>query len=145
MKTKKKYIAVAVVLLSSFILFSACKQHTNRTGFIFDYISESLDLTKEQQKKLGVIRDEIMAKVDLMHEDKKEMHALLKEQLASETIDRDVIRQLVTDHRTKMDTIVELAIEKLADFHGELSPEQRTKLIAKIEKWEKHHCQRYSK
>ncbi len=73
------------------------------------------------------------------------MHATLKAQLTSEEIDKEVIRQLVTDHRSKMDSVLELAIEKLADFHAELTPEQRTKLVAKLEKFEKHHNHSFSR
>jgi Spy/CpxP family protein refolding chaperone len=139
MKTKKRYIAIAVTALSSLILFTACKHQTNRTGFIFDYVTESLDLTETQQEQLESIRDEIMALVDIMHEDKDEVHAILKEQLTSEAVDKEVIRQLVADHRSKMDSILDLAIVRLADFHSDLTPEQRTKLVTKLEKFEKHH------
>lgn len=145
MKTKKRYIAIAVTVLSSLILFTACKHHTNRTGFIFDYVTEALDLTETQQIKLESIRDEIMALVDIMHEDKDEVHAILKEQITSETVDKEVIRQLVADHRSKMDSILELAIVRLSEFHSDLTPEQRTKLVEKLEKFEKHHGNHFTK
>lgn len=145
MKTKTKYIAIAVTALSSLILFTACKHQNNRTGFIFDYVSETLDLTEIQQIKLESIRAEIMALVDIMHEDKDDVHIVLKEQLTSETVDKDVIRQLVADHRSKMDSILELAIVRLADFHSDLTPEQRTKLVTKLEKFEKYHRSGHTK
>lgn len=145
MKIKTKYIAIAVTALSSLILFTACKHQSNRTGFIFDYVSETLDLTETQQIKLESIRAEIVALVDIMHEDKDDVHAILKEQLTSETVDKDVIRQLVADHRSKMDSILELAIVRLADFHSDLTPVQRTKLVAKLEKFEKYHGSDHTK
>ncbi len=145
MKTKKRYIAIAVTVLSSLILFTACKHNNNRTGFIFDYVSETLDLTEDQQEKLQSIKDEIMVQVDLMHDGKEEKHAVIKEQLGGESIDKEVFRQLVSEHRTQMNTIVDLAIDRLADFHADLTPEQRTKLVAKLEKFEKHHSGCFTK
>lgn len=144
MKSKKKYIVLTVALLSSLIVFTACKHHSDRTGFVFDYITEVLDLNDAQQQKLDSIRKEIAAKVEVMHEDKEEMHSTLKEQLLSEAVDKEIIGQLVADHRTKMDSILELAIDRLADFHADLTPEQRTKLVAKLEKFEKHHRHSFS-
>ena len=139
MKTRKGLIALAVTFVSSLMLFTACKHHDAKGAFALDYITETLDLTREQETNLDFIRAEIVDKVQEMHADKKEMHAILKEQLESETIDKDVVRKLVADHREKMNAVIDLAIDKLADFHETLTPEQKTKLVAKLEKFEKLH------
>lgn len=143
MKNKKWFITFAVTIISSLLLFTACKQHPSKGAFAIDYISEAIDLTAEQQENLDSIRTEIMDQVEQMHEDKTSMHDSIKAQLGSESIDKEVIRQLIATHRTKMDNVIDLTIDRLAEFHSELSYEQKEKLIAKLEKFEKYHAKRF--
>jgi Spy/CpxP family protein refolding chaperone len=142
MKKKKGFITLAVTVVSSLLLFTACKEHRPKGEFMLDYFSEALDLNAEQQEKLSGIRTELEEQVENMHEDKAEMHETIKTQLANETIDKEVVRQLIADHRAKMDTLTDLAVDRLAAFHAELSAEQKEKLIAKLEKFEKYHSKR---
>ncbi len=146
MKKKKGFIATAVLAICSLLLISGCKnRHHDRSVFALDYVSEALDLTEAQEKKLDSIREELVTEVEKLHQDKEQIHDTLKIQLTGETIDKDIIRQFVADHRLKMDSIIELAIDKLADFHLDLTPEQRTKLVAKLEKFEKYHHHPFKK
>ncbi len=138
MKKKKSIIALTAVALCSMLIFAGCKRaHHHRGEFAFDYVVEVLDLTESQEKKLDSIREEILAKVELMHKEKEQMHDTLKGQIKSESIDKEVIRRLVKEHRAQMDSVIELSIDKLADFHADLTPDQRTKLVSKLEKFEK--------
>ena len=143
MNRKKGIIAFAVTLVSSLLLFTACKEHHPKGAFMLDYFTEALDLTAEQQESLTEIRSEIMEKVEAMHEDKTQMRETLKEQLTAETIDKEVVRGLIADHRSRMDEVIDLAVDRLAAFHGELTPEQRDKLTAKLEKFEKYHSRKF--
>ncbi len=137
MKKKKSIAALTVVGLCSLLIFVGCKRNHHHGAFALDYVVEVLDLTEAQEKKLDSIHEEIFAKVELMHKDKEKMHDTLKEQINSERIDKEVIRGLVKEHRAQMDSVIELAIDKLTDFHSELTPDQRAKLVAKLEKFEK--------
>lgn len=143
MKTKKSLIGLAVAIVSSLLLFTACKERPSKGAFMLDYVAESMDLTAEQQENLSTIRDEIMEQVELMHEDKAEVHDVLRVQLGSENLDKQVVHQLIASHRGKMDSVIELAVDRLATFHSGLSAEQREKLIAKLEKFEKHHEKKF--
>jgi Spy/CpxP family protein refolding chaperone len=140
MTKKTGIIALAVLLVSSLLLFTACKGHDqHREAFIFDYFTEMLDLTPEQEDRLTVIHEELRGQIEAMHEERKEKCAFLKTQLAGETIDKEAIRQMIAEHRARMDSVIDLAVDRLVDFHGELTPEQRQKLVAKLEKFEKYH------
>ncbi len=145
MKKKKTFIVLAVTLALSILLFTGCKKDHSRGAFALDYVTEVLDLTAVQEEKLDSIREELLAKAELMHKDKEQMHSTLKEQLAGEAIDKEVIRQLVADHRANMDSIIELAIDRIVDFHSDLTPEQRTKLVSKLEKFEKYHGHHFNR
>lgn len=136
MKKKAPFIAT-IVLLSSLSLFAACKPHGPLHGaFALDYLVETLDLNSEQEQQLAGIRDELRAKVEALHEDRKEIRDTLKAQLLADVIDKDIVRRIISDHRAKMDEVIDLAVDRLIAFHSGLNPEQRAKLVSKLDKFE---------
>lgn len=136
MKKKAPFIAT-IVLLSSLSLFAACKPHGPLHGaFALDYLIETLDLNSEQEQQLAGIRDELRAKVEALHEDRKEIRDTLKAQLLADVIDKDIVRRIISDHRAKMDEVIDLAVDRLIAFHSGLNPEQRAKLVSKLDKFE---------
>ncbi|THB77161.1 MAG: periplasmic heavy metal sensor [Desulfobulbaceae bacterium] len=144
MTRKKVLITLSIILVCSATLFTACKHvGQNRGELCLDYVTEVLDLTAEQEQQLNEIRDEIMAKVDAVHDGHDAMHDTLRSQLTSESVDKAVLKDLVANHRQQVDGIITLAIDRLSDFHSTLTPEQKEKLITKLEKLEKHHKSRW--
>ncbi|MDP3480536.1 MAG: Spy/CpxP family protein refolding chaperone [Desulfoprunum sp.] len=141
----KKWAIVIVTLLTggSLLLFGGCKHGLQgkeaRIDFIIDYLEEVLDLDTHQQAKLAEIRKELTAELVVLQESRKKMYPLFKEQLASEKIDTAVVKQAIGEHRQQFDRVFDLAIERLAEFHAILTPAQRQKLLAKLEKMEKSH------
>jgi len=138
---KGLYIALIGMLISGVALFSGCRRHSHghKAEFVVDYISETLDLNESQQAQLDQIKDELLVKAQGMHADKESMHGELVAQLRSEEIDQVRVKTLVAEHRAKMDEIVDLIVVRLAEFHKTLTPEQKEKLIAKIETFKKWH------
>jgi Spy/CpxP family protein refolding chaperone len=141
MVKKVFYISVIGLLVSGVAMLSGCRRHSHahKAEFLVDYISETLDLNESQQAQLEQIKDELMAKAQEMHADKASMHAELVTQLRSEEIDQVRVKALVAEHRAKMDEIIDLIVVRLAEFHKTLTPEQKEKLIAKIETFKKWH------
>ncbi len=145
-KTKNTGIIVLTALaLCSLFLFTGCKKHGNRGALVLDYISEALDLTVPQEEELDAIKKEIFAEIGRIRQEKEAMHNTLKNQLTSESIDKEVIRQLIQDHRAKMDPVIALAVDRLSDFHATLSPAQREKLTEKLEDFEQHRAPNYNR
>lgn len=145
MLKKKSCFVLVAIALCTLPLMVGCKKHHDHGAFALDYISEVLDLTEPQEEMLQSIHGEIAAELELLHKDKEQMRDVLKEQLTAENVDKEVIRQMVQEHRAGMDTVIDLAIDKLGDFHGELTPDQRTKLVAKLEKFAKHRGHRWTR
>jgi Spy/CpxP family protein refolding chaperone len=96
-------------------------------------------LNESQQVQLDQIKDELVEKGIQMHADRAAMHAELAAQLRSEEIDQGRIKAMVTERRVKMEELIDLGIERLAEFHKTLTPEQREKLVAKLESFKKWH------
>ncbi len=142
MKTKKiATISIILLCLSSLLFFAGCKgkRHDSHHAFALDYIEDVLDLTSEQKTMLIQYKTEIEAKVQEMKTDHKDYFIFAKNQLASDQIDVAQTKQMVAQHRIKMDAIIDLSIDRLADFHKHLTAEQKVKLVEKMEKMEKHH------
>ena len=141
MVKKGLYIFLIGMLISGVSFFSGCRRHSHghKAEFMVDYISETLDLNESQQAQLDQIKDEFMAKAQQMHTDKESMHEELVAQLRSEEIDQVRVKAVIAEHRAQMDEIVDLVVLRLAEFHKTLTPEQKEKLIAKIETFKKWH------
>ena len=141
MVKKALYISLIGLLVSGVAMLSGCRRHSHshKAEFMVDYISETLDLNESQQAQLDEIKDELLAKAQGMHADKETMREELVTQLRSEEIDQVRVKALVAEHRAKMDEIIDLIVVRLAEFHKTLTPEQKEKLIAKIETFKKWH------
>ena len=141
MVRKGLYFLIIGVLISSLGLFSGCRRssHAYKAEFMVDYISETLDLDDNQQAQLNQIKDELMAKVGQMRADRASMQEELLAQLRSEEIDQARIKAMIAERRAQMDAIIDLIVVRLAEFHKTLTPEQKEKLVAKIETFKKWH------
>jgi Spy/CpxP family protein refolding chaperone len=122
MVKKGLYLSIIAVLLLGVVSFAGCRRHY-----------------ESQQAHLGQIKDELLEKGMQMRADKAAMHSELVVQLRSEAIDPDRLKAMVTEHRVKMEALIDLGIERLAEFHKTLTPEQREKLVAKLESFKKWH------
>ena len=96
-------------------------------------------LNESQRVQLDQIKDELMTKARGMHADKDSMREELVAPLRNEEIDQERVKILIADHRAKMDEIIDLLVVRLAEFHKTLTPDQKEKLVAKIETFKKWH------
>lgn len=139
-------ISVVALLGVGSAIFAGCQHRDHQRGaeFMMDYMAEALDLNETQLAMANSYKDEIRAKVMAMHSEKRKMYDELKAQLGSETIDTVRVKALVAEHRSGMDQVIDLVVDRIAAFHATLSPEQRTKLVSKLEKFEKKHRREWS-
>ena len=141
MKKKTLYISLIAVPIIGLLTLAGCRHPGHHKGalFIIDYLTEVMDLTDEQQARLDEIQDELMTKAKDMRAEHKNMHDLIVAQLGSESINKQELKEEVANHRAQMDSLIDLAIDRLAEFHQTLTPEQKDKLVNKIEKFHKWH------
>jgi Spy/CpxP family protein refolding chaperone len=142
---KGLYFLLVAVLIGGVAGINGCRRHSHahKAEFMIDYIAETLDLTEDQREHLDQIKDEVMAEAKEMHANKETMHAELVTQLRSEEIDQELVKKRITEHREKMDSIIDLLVVRIAEFHKTLTPEQKEKLVAKVESFKKWHCKRW--
>ena len=138
---KGMYISMVALLIVGIAGLSGCRRHSHahKAEFMVDYISETLDLNESQQKQLDQIKDEVLAEAKEMHANKESMYAELVAQLRSEEIDQALVKARIAEHRAKMDRIIDLLVVRISEFHKTLTPEQKEKLVAKLETFKKWH------
>ena len=141
MVKKGLYILMITMLILGVAGFTGCRRHSSaqKAEFMVDYISETLDLSEIQQAQLNQIKTELLEKVRQMHADKDSMREEIIAQLRSEEIDQALVKDKIAERRAQMDEIIDLIVVRLAEFHKTLTPEQKEKLIAKIETFKKWH------
>ena len=145
MAKKGLYVLMVTLLIGGVAAFTGCRRHspTHKAEFMVDYVSETLDLNESQQQHLNKIKDEVMAEAKEMHANKETMYEELVAQLRSEEIDQVLVKERLAEHRAKMDEIIELLVVRIAEFHKTLTPEQKEKLVAKLETFKKWHDKRW--
>jgi protein CpxP len=141
MLKKGLYFLLIGILISGLGLFSGCRRssHAHKAEFMMDYISETLDLDESQKAQLNQIKDELMSKARQMHANREAMYDELVAQLRSEEIDQARVKEMIAERRAQMDDIIDLVVVRLAEFHKTLTPEQKDKLVAKIETFKRWH------
>jgi len=135
MLKKGLYTSIIVLLIAGVAGFSGCRRHSHahKAEFMVDYVSETLDLNESQQEQLNQIKDELLEKAQQMHANKESMREELMVQLRSEEVDKEQVKSMIAEHRVQMDEIIDLLVDRLAEFHKTLTPEQKEKLVAKIQ------------
>ena len=135
-------IVGSIIALSlSLLFFTGCRHRGHHGGaeFMIDYMSEALDLNESQQAQLDEIKEEMFTKVKEIKAKKRAQHDEFMALITAEQIDAGQLKTLVAEHRAQMDEVVDMAVDRVVAFHSTLTPEQKEKLAAKIEKFHRYH------
>jgi len=145
MKKKTATISLVGILISGILIFTGCKHHGHHRGaeFMADYVGEVLNLDDSQKEMLDSIKEEFMEKAREMHAGKAAMKEVLMAQLEKEQMEKEELQKLIDQHRAHMDDMVDLGLDRLIAFHQTLTPDQKAKLIKKLEDFEKWHRPRW--
>ena len=138
-------IALIGIFISGALIFTGCRSHSHqhKAEFMVDYIAETIDATDEQRAQLDGIKDEFVAKAKEMHDQKAAMHAAFMAELRKEEISPENLKDLIDQKRAQIDEFINLAMDRLIEFHKTLSAEQREKLVTKIEYYHEKHQDRW--
>lgn len=139
----KKGITSALIFtfISLALIFTGCRAHSpnGKAEFMVDYIAETLDLNDQQRAQLEDIKAEFLAKAGEMHAQREAMRTELMAELRKEEIDQQRLKALIAQKREQMAELMDLAVVRLAEFHRTLTPEQKEKLVAKLEWFHNQH------
>ncbi len=139
MLKKGLYVGLIALIVVSVAGLAGCRRHggEHKAAFMIDYVSEVLDLNDVQVEQLNRIKAEFVEESRQMHADRDEIRTEIIAQLKSEQIDPQRLKQLVAVKSAQMEELIDLMIMRLAEFHRTLSPEQKARLVAKLETFHK--------
>lgn len=134
-------ILTICVFVSAALIFTGCRAHSphGKAEFMVDYIAETLDLNDQQRAQLDDIKAEFLAKAGELHANREAMRAELMAELRKEEIDQQRMKALISQKREQMAEMMDLAVVRLAEFHRTLSPDQKEKLVSKLEWFHSRH------
>ena len=116
----------------------ACKSPEKRAEFIVKRLTNTLDLSKEQVEKLNKIKDEILARTKNVQNDRQAMREEALALVKSEKLDRNALLNMISKREKAWNDLKPFMIDKLIEFHGMLTPEQKIKLAEKMEKFHRN-------
>ncbi len=108
-----------------------------RAEYAVKHIASKLDLNDEQKAKLEKIKDEVVAKFKEERGKSKGMHEQALALWKQDTVNRADVEKLFAGREDHMKTMRPFIIDKLIEFHGILTPEQRAKAAGIMEEFHK--------
>lgn len=135
----KRWIALFTIALGSIGLAGCFQGGGHHKGeAMFDMIAWKLDFNDAQQAKLEDIKAEMKRIRGEMKAQRENDKASLIALIENETFDTAAAAQLVTQKQMAITQYTPSVLEKIAALHATLSPEQKAKIIAKIEEGPRH-------
>ena len=98
-------------------------------------ITNDLKLSTEQVEKVNRIKDEILAKTKNIRDERESVHKEMKALVQSGTLDRTMVNRFIAGREDKFRALKPFFVDKIVELHALLTPEQRTRLVEKMEKF----------
>lgn len=144
--TRTIVIASVAMMVALTGIFAGCGRHCfrhatpeRRADHAVKMISRELDLNEAQRAKLGEIKTQVLAKFREMKAENAGMHQEVLAMLKSPSLSRDQLNRIAEKHEEGMRRLKPFIIDRIVEFHGMLTPEQKNKLAELAEKFHKRH------
>ncbi|MCG8669498.1 MAG: Spy/CpxP family protein refolding chaperone [Pseudomonadales bacterium] len=138
---KKRWIAIIAVVIGSLSL-AGCfhgKSHHRGGEMMFEYVAWKLDLNDEQQALMDDVKAELKKARKDMHEQRKQDKQAVIALIEAETLDTEAAMSIFNKKQAAINEHAPAVLEKIAALHATLTPEQKAKVIAKLNSMGKHH------
>jgi len=135
MKTFGIITVIASALAAPFLIGCKPPRHPeDMVEQIFKDISDELNLTEAQKTLLSSIRDEFIEQGRKRQEEQERMHQDLSRLIMSDRIDTDEVKARIKEKHAEFENMIDLAVDRLAEFHDTLTPDQKEQLVKLMEK-----------
>ncbi len=136
--------AIKFGLFSAIIgmLFAATACHRSpehRAEHMVKHAADKYDLSDEQRSKLQDVVDTAITARSQMHEAHTARKQALIEMLVSDSFDKTLVKQAMEDAWANIDALSPAVIDKVAEFHASLTPEQRGVIAEDIQEHKRKH------
>lgn len=136
----KKRVVTFIIILFAITGLTACKDGARdkdkHMGMFFDYMAYKLDFTPEQER----ILDRIQTQVKTIKAESREQRAASKQAfvalIEADELDTDQLQSMMDNHQQRMEQHAPKIMPLLAELHATLTPEQKSKIIERLNKHE---------
>ncbi len=140
----RKYVLLIIGLfavLSALVITGCCrKTPEQRAEHVVKHLVSTLNLNAEQTAKVEKMKEEFLARRPDIRKMREESMADLKEMMLSAQIDQAKLNARTEKIQAHAGDMIKFLSTKFAELHDILTPEQRAKLAAEMEKHaERHH------
>lgn len=127
---------IALVAFASMAMITGCKMSPEeRASKIASHVSHRLDLNESQKADFKKLTDLAVADFKSMSADRKVIAAEIEKQLVAEKADTTALKKLIADQSVRRQDMTARWIDRLAEFHTKLSPEQKQKALKAMQKF----------
>jgi len=133
MQKKIVYWLAIMVVVSSLIFISACRYSSpeKRMQGMMEKFSKDLKLNATQKEQLDVFKTEMVIKGRELRAVYANTMEEMSLQLRGDEFDKKKVKDVIAKIDVPQDEFISLFIERLAEFHSSLTPEQKKLLIKK--------------
>lgn len=135
-KTKRKFLKLRFIVPAVIILFviaGICgisyakkKFKDGPHGFMIEMLTENLNLTADQKASVEKIKKEIREKMDARRNDRAEGMQEFADEFKKGSLDKNRLKEIHQKREADKEEMESFIMDKIIEFHGILTPEQRT-------------------
>jgi periplasmic protein CpxP/Spy len=139
--TSKKFRRTLVILAAiASIAVISCrgwkhKSPEERAEWVTKKITKELELNEAQKQTLHTIKSDLLAKLEAQKSERDAQLQQFTALLRQDTIDKTKLNDLKKRHQQMRDKAEDIFLEKIAEFHKVLTPEQRNKSADLVQKY----------
>jgi protein CpxP len=136
---RSKYILLIIVLLTTLLalIVSGCCYHRTpeqRAERVVQHLVSTLKLDAAQTAKLETMKEEFLARRPDMVKMREESFKDVEEMMLSPQLNQARLNARTEKVEAHTNDLIRFLSAKFAELHDMLTPEQRTKLVAEMEK-----------
>jgi len=129
---------IMLVILFALVVTGCYRTPEQRAERFVKHMASELNLDDAQKAKLDKIKDEFLARRPEMKQIREETVIEANALMRSAEIDKAKLDALNARHAAHANELIQFLSSKFTEIHDMLTPEQREKLVAHIEKYMKH-------
>lgn len=142
------YVAAPVIAILGILGLSGFKYQDHGWGhhrdpvkhaeFMVEHVTDYLNLNDVQKQKLVAVKDELMtARRELRQQRTASLDELVK-QIESDKLDKVAVDEMIERKIQTVTLMTPGILDRIVEFHGSLTPEQRQKVVEKLQHWRQH-------
>ncbi len=139
----RKYVLLIIGLfavLSALVIAGCChRTPEQRAEHVVKHLVSTLNLDAGQTAKLEKMKEEFLARRPDIQKMREESMADIKEMMLSPQLDQARLNARMEKIQTHTSDMIRFLSAKFAELHDILTPDQRAKLVAVMEKHAKRH------